>query len=491
MSCNSKDDPVILADETVASVAVTSFNLRANNSIMSKLDSVFFSIDLDHGVIYNADSLPKGTDISRLSVNISFKESPDLAEIEMTGGKHKQGVVNYRSNSSDTIDFTGRVILTVGRGDLQKTYRLKVNVHNTDPDSLMWAKIENTSLPSRLANPKMQKSVSIPDNQVVCALQESDNTYTIAVSENILNNKWRKAAVQMPDDVDLRSLAFADNHIYILNNSGSLFASDFNPEDPDIKTSWTDTGKVWSVIIGPYNSSIIGLSAQSGTLRHTHYPETSDISDSNAAADFPIADLSNLALVSSKWSTTPTALIAGGLKSDGTISDAVWAFDGHKWVKLTTSTLVQLRGASLVPYYSYRQSSQLWIKHEYPAWLILGGKMANGSNNTRTMISYDNGINWQRGSEQLTLPDFVPALYEADAIVMSTPERADLSDAWTKMSMPAIYRLPKRLTYELDGYNISWQCPYIYLMGGSKNNKELNDLIWRGVLARLTFAPLI
>lgn len=78
VSCNKKDDDSseVLKDETVASVAVSSFSLRANKNIMQNLDSVFFSIDLDRGIIYNADSLPKGTDISKLTVNIGFKETP-------------------------------------------------------------------------------------------------------------------------------------------------------------------------------------------------------------------------------------------------------------------------------------------------------------------------------------------------------------------------------------------------------------------------------
>ena len=47
-------------------VAVTGFKLKADSKILSGLDTVFFSIDLQRGLIYNADSLPKGEKIAKL-----------------------------------------------------------------------------------------------------------------------------------------------------------------------------------------------------------------------------------------------------------------------------------------------------------------------------------------------------------------------------------------------------------------------------------------
>ena len=62
-SCNSSDDNY---NEYVASqsVQVSGFRLASNDSVLANLDSVFFSIDLDRGLIYNADSLPVGTNVS-------------------------------------------------------------------------------------------------------------------------------------------------------------------------------------------------------------------------------------------------------------------------------------------------------------------------------------------------------------------------------------------------------------------------------------------
>ena len=71
ISCNTTDDEDI--SYTISeSVRVSAFSLAANDSVLAHLDTVFFTIDLIGGQIYNADSLPVGTDVSALIANISF-----------------------------------------------------------------------------------------------------------------------------------------------------------------------------------------------------------------------------------------------------------------------------------------------------------------------------------------------------------------------------------------------------------------------------------
>ncbi|MDE5808247.1 MAG: hypothetical protein K2H76_09025, partial [Muribaculaceae bacterium] len=88
-SCNKKTEEP--EDETekivyLPNVAVTSFKLKANKDVMPKLDSVFFSVDLDHGVIFNADSLPVGAKVNKLVPSISYSSAITSALIIMEGG---------------------------------------------------------------------------------------------------------------------------------------------------------------------------------------------------------------------------------------------------------------------------------------------------------------------------------------------------------------------------------------------------------------------
>ena len=55
--CNSSYDNTIQED-LATDVIVSSFSLSKDDSILANLDTVFFSIDLQRGRIFNADSLP-------------------------------------------------------------------------------------------------------------------------------------------------------------------------------------------------------------------------------------------------------------------------------------------------------------------------------------------------------------------------------------------------------------------------------------------------
>ena len=89
------------------SVVISKFALQANDDIMENLDTVFFTIDLDRGLVYNADSLPVGTNVSSLKVDMTYAEGSS-AEFQVTGGEWMRDTV-FKYNSEDSIDFTGDV----------------------------------------------------------------------------------------------------------------------------------------------------------------------------------------------------------------------------------------------------------------------------------------------------------------------------------------------------------------------------------------------
>ena len=118
---NSSDDPYAISSD----VTVLGFSLKKDISILSGIDSVFFSIDLQKGLIFNADSLPKGTDITRLIPIISYPSTVMSATITMSDGSYKTGSIDYKNNPSDSIDFSGKVILTLIAQDGFSTKTIK------------------------------------------------------------------------------------------------------------------------------------------------------------------------------------------------------------------------------------------------------------------------------------------------------------------------------------------------------------------------------
>lgn len=486
-SCNSKSDnnEEVEAAVTVSTVAVKNFNLKSDSKVLSNLDSVFFSIDLNRGIIFNADSLPKGTNITKLIPVITFPTSMSKAEIVMSGGKVKEGTVDYLENPNDSIDFSGKVTLNVTAYDgvNKYSYSIKVNVHEQNPDSLMWGDMAASALPSRLAAPLAQKSVKHND-KVVSLIREADNSLTLSRCADLMKGEWTRTAVSLPFVPDIASLEAAGNSLYILDNAGSLFSS------TDGET-WSDTGEKWAGIVGPYLGSVLGIKATDSGLMHCHYPANPNITDTAVDPEFPLSERSAFKTISSEWSQQPVGIFVGGVKPSGELSAATWAFDGSRWATIDNTPTPALRGATLVRYVEFRSNGNLFQRNEYETWVVIGGRLENGDFNKTIYVSPDNGITWKKGSELMQLPDYFPAISSADGIIMDNEKSANLSDAWTRFADTRSPDRWLRSSVTIDGYEVSWKCPYIYIIGGIKADGSLSDTIWRGVLTRLTFQPLV
>lgn len=110
-SCNSSnDEPTsgeIISSSSNTSTLVSSFTLGSNKKVLYNLDSVYFSIDQEKNLIYNADSLPKGTDVSHLTVSVNFPTAVGKAVFKVKDSQWmKDKEVEYTSETTDSIDFT-------------------------------------------------------------------------------------------------------------------------------------------------------------------------------------------------------------------------------------------------------------------------------------------------------------------------------------------------------------------------------------------------
>lgn len=478
-SCNAKEDTPQTDDYLASeSVAVTGFSLTADARVMRNLDSVFFSIDLDHGVIFNADSLPKGTNVTKLIPKISYPSSVSSAVITMTGGSHREGEVDYKSNATDTIDFTGSVTLklsTSGNSPISKTYTLKVNVHQQDPDTIYWDRMASMDLPSRMENPLAQKSLAL-EKGVVCLIRESDGSYTLSTTSDLFEGQWRKQAVNFSFVPRLETLTLSkENSFYILDEEGVLLMSDDCVE-------WTQATSGWNEIIGMYGNTLLGISQDNGIPSLTGYPEGT-IPSMELPSDFPLSGFSAPIEFSNRWTPDPTIVIFGGYPYSSTGKSPSWAFDGSRWMNIAENALPALSGLSIMKYYSYLKSASSSLLKEFEVYLAFGGRGADGTINNTIYVSYDNGINWQKAQGYMQLPPEIQVGYMPDALAVNTTLESDLSSRWKVSSK-------RRIPFEVNGDIISWECPYIFIFGGYDKDQKLYSRIRGGVLQRLTFAPL-
>ena len=153
LSCNKDsddDDSVYSYSTSEQTTLVTGFALQADANVLADLDSVHFTVDYDNGVIYNADSLPKGTDITELKVTVEFLNTVSSAVFSITEATvQADTTINYTTSMTKSLDFTGKTVLTVTSADESqvKVYDVKVLVHKENPDTLVWPKSWRRDLP--------------------------------------------------------------------------------------------------------------------------------------------------------------------------------------------------------------------------------------------------------------------------------------------------------------------------------------------------------
>lgn len=482
-SCNS--DPQETTVSTYESTVVEGFALAANDKVLANLDSVFFSIDLKNAKIYNADSLPKGTDVSKLLVNIS---TSNVAGVELIVNRGAQGdtIYNYLSSQKDSIDFTRPVTLKItAQSGITRNYEVKVNVHTIDPDSLFWSETALTALPSLLKSPVTQKTVEF-NGDVVTLTADAEGNGCVAVSENPAMG-WESKRVTLPAGVNVRTFAATKTALYVLDNAGALYTCN----EPGAE--WTPTGAKMASIIGGYESTLLGIEINAaGTPVFASFP-AGEVKAADVPADFPVSGSSTPLSYSSKWTPSTTVVIAGGLNAAGEPVRSTWAFDGSEWARISADVLPAAEGMTLIPYFAFRTAAN-WVVTEETVVLAMGGRKADGSLNRAVYISRDRGINWRPAATTFALPDYIPSFAFADAVVVNTemttePAAAALWQDMPAMSLPRWWKMAAPDSRAVTAVT-EWECPYIYLFGGTNADGQLRNTVWRGVINRLYFTPL-
>ena len=182
-----------------------------------------FSIDQVNHSIFNADSLPQGTDVSKVLCSVTALNN---------GGVFVEDLVEEGSLLfvSDSIDFSVprkfRVYASDGSG--YETYNVKVNVHQENGDVFDWTR----HTPSmELAGMEELKAIILDGQLQVYGLQ-GDKTIGYATNDG---EKWEK----LPDLADRNAysnMVVSDNVLYTTLRNRVLIST------KDGKT-WTELGE--------------------------------------------------------------------------------------------------------------------------------------------------------------------------------------------------------------------------------------------------------
>ena len=502
--CNSSDAENFQSESDLGNCAVTSFSLVKNDSVVQALDSVFFSIDLINARIYNADSLPVGTKVSKLQVKIGTASATAIDLTYRIAGTSRDTTVSYIDSPNDSINFAdGPVKLHVRAADNTQTrdYQIQVNVHKSVPDTLVWTSYEQNALFDNVNTvPAAITTVELPGTQKVISLGAAGQTLYEVRDLSTGARTERGVLATLPAGADLKSFeAISENEFAIVAN-GHIYTATGTPD----ALSWSDTGVAMDCVYGVIEGTLLGARHDADGWKAVSYPASTE---SALPADFPVAAASRLVCYTNKWSASPLGLIVGGCKADGSMTGDAWAYDGGRWGKVSTMPLPAGEGYAVFPYNTPRVNQKNWAVSERSALLAMGALTADedgGLAVSKTVyISYDWGITWRKADDYLQLPDEMTAFYGADAyvgtqVLTDAVAAADTqTQAWTQLG---VRRLPTwcKLVPMTAAAPVSriaaipdeWDCPYIYVFGGENAAGQMLPIVRRGVIARYTFSPI-
>lgn len=494
-SCNDKksESETILA----GSAMVSNFSLRECKALPG-IDSVFFTIDQKGMRIFNADSLPVGTRINALVPSVTTRGASSVEFIVSRPGR-PDTIYNYLEENMDSIDFEGNSVklrIVSPEGQASSLYDVKINVHQVRGDTLVWRRLDRSTLPSRFSVVSEQHTAATAD-QYFC-LTRYQNDYCMARTDNP-GNTWVYATPDFGFEPDMDSFNATTDKLYILDRQGSLY------ESADNGVTWTATGRIWSYIYGGYGKRLIGSSNASGKWRYVEYPAATE---ADIPATFPVRNTSQAVSRSFEMSSARQMIVVGGRLADGTLSSGSWGFDGKTWANISRTPVASrpLENMVLVPYFTIRTDSASWVTTSRSVLMAMSGNTADNRLNDTVYVSYDFGMNWTKADKLMQPGKAMPARTLAQGFVYNERMYADPSQnrtaapftarGWKTIGQPRWTALKLSVTAPDNGMMYAtkpideWDCPYIYLFGGKDAHGQTYNTLYRGVIEWFRFKPL-
>lgn len=345
-----------------------------------------FVIDQLNGSIYNEDSLPVGTDISKVVVNIST----DGYYVVVEAGEN-----DSIWTSTDSLDFTKPIQFKVlsEMNTFGRIYTAKLNVHTQEPNLLAWTRLNSNFS----TNIQAQKAVYANKNIYVFA----EGTEQIAVTSSSNGKTWSELQpIDITEKADYSTAIAWNGQIYILANQ-ELYTSTNG-------INWTkvDTEQRFSQLLANCKNKLIAADTDN------YYIESEDAMtwerQEVLPADFP---KNPYTFTSYELPTNPNleriVLMGKNVNKEDTTT-VVWnqLSNESEWVAMTydfnSSLCPKFENPTIIRY------NNLLYAFGGPAKI---GKTINAF--SKFYSSTDNGISWKVVKDKnITFPEEFESLYE-------------------------------------------------------------------------------
>ena len=235
-SCSEKDNVVSTSNDYcyISSVILGNVKRKVQNTNVT-FSAVDYEMTINQRTnnIENRDSLPYGSQLSRVIATIHFDGST-LAYREK--GSNSEWT-SY--NATDSLDLTKPLELFLTSNDNQSSriYTLKVNVHQQEGDSLFWKQCDNNV--AELTDMTDMKAFVL-NNKLFVLGQKASGITLAERSSTEAEGEWTETPVtDLPATTDIQTLRQYEDMLYLSTNDGSIFSS------ADAK-GWRQEGSTYS-----------------------------------------------------------------------------------------------------------------------------------------------------------------------------------------------------------------------------------------------------
>jgi len=402
-------------DWLYSNAQISSFSLTCDS--LTAVDSVIFTIDQVNGRIYNADSMAFG----------SVLNSKCIATMEFEIGAYSIQIMPEATgdtivDTADSIDFSKPVIIIVTAYDgfTTKTYDARLNIHQVNPDSMVWLQRQDINITSPDYDIRFLKVLQFKEKNYFFTFEYNYNQAGLIICDTAFTQYSNNEALTgFPADALYEQTVGYEDSLYVLSEGGELFASADG-------LSWTPVSGAppLKALMGVVEAGATGVrSVLSAVAEDGRFAAMNSDGEwqygADAPADFPLRGFSSLNYDNMHYSRL---VAAAGKDRNNACTGKVWStMNGLYWASLTNTAaaFIAREGASLLRYddklflfggfdftgralkdiYSSEDGGVNWTEFPYPAPqdFPAGGYYS-------ALVTYDNHILFFGGKTGLNSP---------------------------------------------------------------------------------------
>lgn len=401
-SCLKGDDTEVVYynDTAITSVVLGTMKRTVHTTSSKGVDSTYFVtfagsrypmfIDQAKNLIYNADSLPKGTN-KKMLITVSALNSSYVFVKSLTSDSLSA------CSSGDSIDFSQPRQLRVmsSDGSAHRDYNMEVRIHNEEKDIFNWFRFQDSDALASLAG---MRGMSVGNKLFVYGVRKDGVAKAVYTSDISDGNTWTMASEILAGNAELVN---DGKDLYALSAGQILKSAD--------GATWSHVADAANIkhLLGATKSAFYGVDAN-GIVASTDGCLTwhADAMDDNASY-LPTEDINALCMPLATNDDLEKIFVVGRRDAAqyGDSKAVIWSkIDGEKMVEEQQGWIHQDYG---------RDNSQtapalehLTVVPYNGAMILVGG---NGTGNCtvpafdKLLCSYDQGITW-RTDKRLSLP---------------------------------------------------------------------------------------